>query len=166
MRNMSVSRLNSDESSYVGRQCPPMNPADEREAIQQKKRKQLIERMEGTSHNEAENTAEPVDTPTQPIYIQHLDEFNDVVERYPTVLVDFYAEWCGPCKQLDPIVRELASELSIMVAKVDIDAHQPLAQQHNVRGADARVVRGGKPVEHLVRMQSKATLRTLCEQYT
>ena len=66
-----------------------------------------------------------------------------------------------------PIVRELASELPFTVAKVDIDDHQALAQQHNVRSAPTLVLYvEGEPVEHLVGMQSKATLSALCERYT
>ena len=69
-----------DESYCVGGQRQSTNPTDEREAIRQEKREQLIERVEGTSHDEGESSVEPIDTPTDPVHIQRLDEFNDVVE--------------------------------------------------------------------------------------
>ncbi|HJZ06175.1 thioredoxin [Candidatus Amesbacteria bacterium RIFCSPHIGHO2_01_FULL_48_32] len=60
------------------------------------------------------------------------DDFDDKVKT-GWVLVDFWAEWCGPCKMAAPIIEELATQYQgrVLVAKVDVDAHPDLASRFN-----------------------------------
>jgi thioredoxin 1 len=62
--------------------------------------------------------------------------FKDIVESQENVLVDFYAEWCGPCKTLAPILKQVKDDLGdqIRIVKVDVDKHQDLAAKMGVRG--------------------------------
>lgn len=67
----------------------------------------------------------------------HLDEkeFDRLImEEKQTVLVDFWAEWCGPCRMLAPFIEELAGEVpeGVLVAKVDVDREQNLAARYGV----------------------------------
>lgn len=77
---------------------------------------------------------------------------SEVVKSRGIVLVDFGAEWCHPCKQLDPIVQELADEwrASVKVGKVDIDANVSSAMKYGVMGVPTLILfKDGIPVERL-----------------
>ena len=69
--------------------------------------------------------------------------FNDLLkESEVPVLVDFYAEWCGPCKAMSPALSEFAKDASgkLKVIKVDVDKNQGAAQAYNVRGVPTLVL--------------------------
>lgn len=81
------------------------------------------------------------------------DQFEEeVLKSEKPVLVDFYADWCGPCKMLSPIVDEIANENSdIKVCRINIDANQDLAVQYNVMSIPTLVViKSGKEVNRAV----------------
>jgi thioredoxin 1 len=62
--------------------------------------------------------------------------FKELINEPDTpVLVDFYADWCGPCQTLSPIVKEVAADLKgkVKVIKIDVDKNQPLAQKFGIR---------------------------------
>lgn len=62
--------------------------------------------------------------------------FEKIINGEQPVLIDFHAEWCGPCKMLAPVIKEVAKETKgkIRIIKIDIDKNQHLAQRYNVRG--------------------------------
>jgi len=62
--------------------------------------------------------------------------FNDIICSERPVLVDFSAEWCGPCKMLAPILKQVKEELGdkIKIIKIDVDKNQLLATKYQVRG--------------------------------
>jgi len=70
----------------------------------------------------------------EPIYIDGRSHLEDVTTEYDVVLVDFYADWCGPCQMLNPVLEQLASTTEAVIAKVDVDEHQQLAGSFGVRG--------------------------------
>jgi Thioredoxin domain-containing protein len=89
------------------------------------------------------------------------------VTEHDVVLVDFYADWCGPCQMLEPTVKSLAAETDATVLKVDIDQHQSLAQRYQVRGVPTLLVfNNGETVEEIVGVRDESTLRSLIGQYT
>jgi len=62
--------------------------------------------------------------------------FHKLINGEKPVLIDFHATWCGPCKMLAPVIKEVAKEVSgkVRVIKIDIDKNQALAQRYQVRG--------------------------------
>jgi len=106
------------------------------------------------------------DRPTEPIHVDGQEELDVLVATHDVVLTDFYADWCGPCRMLEPIVRSLAAETDATVAKVDVDANQRLARAYGVRGVPTLVLfAGGEQVEELVGVQGEDQLRSLVERY-
>jgi thioredoxin 1 len=62
--------------------------------------------------------------------------FKDIIASETPVLVDFFADWCGPCKMLAPILSAVKKELgdAVKIVKIDVDKNQPIAAQYQVRG--------------------------------
>ena len=129
---------------------------DELEAIRARKRERLMDEEERDERV----------TAGSPVHVESPAHLDELVGNHDVVLVDFYADWCGPCKMLEPTIQTVASETEAVVAKVDIDRHQPLAQQNGVRGVPTlQLYADGEPVKRLVGMQDEATLTELIEQY-
>lgn len=64
-------------------------------------------------------------------HIKNKEEFNEVIKK-DKVLIDFYAEWCGPCKMLSPILEELEREGQVEVWKVNVDEQEDIAREYGV----------------------------------
>ncbi|MFA1611125.1 thioredoxin [Halobellus rubicundus] len=136
---------------------------DELDEIRRQKREELASQIEdGEEPSEPDSGA----APSEPIHINGSAELQETVSTYDVVLVDFYADWCGPCKMLEPTVESLAADTDAAVAKVDIDQNQPLAGQYQVRGVPTLLLfSDGEPVEQVVGVRDESTLRSLIEQY-
>lgn len=63
-------------------------------------------------------------------------KFNEIINTNSLVLVDFYADWCGPCKMMSPILQEVKSKVqeAVKIIKINVDQHQELASHFMVRG--------------------------------
>ena len=86
----------------------------------------------------------------------------DVLQATGPVLVDFWAEWCGPCKAIGPALEEIAGEYAgkFTVAKVNIDENPQTPTNYNVRGIPTLVLfKDGKPVATKVGAAPKSVLR-------
>lgn len=68
--------------------------------------------------------------------------FNTIIDSDMPVLVDFFADWCGPCKMLAPILNDVKEELKdgVKIVKIDVDKNQPLAAQYQVRGVPTMIL--------------------------
>jgi len=94
--------------------------------------------------------------------------FNKLINGDKPVLIDFHAEWCGPCKAQAPIIKQVAQEVGdkVRIIKIDVDKNQAIAQRYQVRGVPTLALfKNGQVVWKQSGMQSKQQLLNLVNQH-
>ncbi|HEY6951339.1 MAG TPA: thioredoxin [Bacteroidota bacterium] len=89
----------------------------------------------------------------KPVELTDANFQNEVLKSDTPVLIDFWAEWCGPCKMIAPVVEELAKEYDgkLKVGKVDVDSNQQTSMQYGVRSIPTLLIfKGGRVVDQIV----------------
>lgn len=85
------------------------------------------------------------------IEIHSKSQFNDLLKGDKKLIVDFYADWCGPCKMLAPLLSELEEEQDFELVKINVDNNQDLALEYNVSGIPYVLnMQNGKKVDEMV----------------
>ena len=92
--------------------------------------------------------------------------FNDIISKNKTVLVDFWAEWCGPCRIIGPVIEELANEYEgkAIIGKLDVDSNQESSVKYEVRSIPTIITfKDGKIVDRQVGAVPKETLKNIVD---
>ena len=101
-----------------------------------------------------------------PVVVSDATFEEEVVNSEVPVLVDFWADWCAPCKMIAPIVEELAGEFDgkVKVAKLDVDSNPKVATTYGIRGIPTLLIfSGGSPVDQVVGAVPKTVLKKRLE---
>jgi len=140
-----------------------MSESDDIDAIREQKREELKAQLTGEADT---SSTEATARPEAPVHVEGSEHLERVTAEHDVVLVDFYADWCGPCKMVEPVVEALHDDGTAVVAKVDIDQHQALAQAENVRGVPTMVLYvDGEPAERVVGAKDKNALESLIAKH-
>jgi len=134
-----------------------MSSDDELEAIKHKKLAEL--------QKEAATKA-MMSSITEPIVLTD-SNFASEVTKYPIMLVDFWAPWCGPCRMVSPIVEQLSREYSGRVAfgKVNVDENQRIAASFGIQSIPTLMIfKGGKAVDVIIGAMPKAQIEMKLKQ--
>ncbi len=100
------------------------------------------------------------------IIVINNENFNEIVNGEKPVLVDFYADWCGPCQMMAPIVHEIAEERSdIVVGKIDVDASPELAMKFGVQSIPTLVLmKDGKVADSFTGLRPREAIIKLVDK--
>ena len=95
--------------------------------------------------------------------------FSEIINSNTPVLVDFFADWCGPCKMLAPILKQVKDEMgeTVKIVKIDVDKNQPLAAQFHVRGVPTMILfKNGKQLWRQSGVLQKNDLVSIIKQHS
>lgn len=107
------------------------------------------------------------DWPSEPVEVTD-DSFEEFVEKYDVALIDFWAEWCGPCKRVEPIIEELAEEMQGEVAfgKVNVDENNNVPSKFGISSIPTMAVfNDGDAVDKMIGALPKDEIKSKLEQH-
>ena len=92
--------------------------------------------------------------------------FDTTINAGKPVLVDFWAEWCGPCRRLAPTVEELAGDYDVVVGKLNVDENPNTAAKFSIRGIPTLLLfKGGQVVDQVVGLADKDSLKKVIDKH-
>lgn len=134
-----------------------MSDIDELERLKQKKLREMVDRVKG----------EKQDLPSEPIELND-ENFKEAIRKYPLLVVDFWAEWCGPCHMIAPIIEELAREYKgkIVFGKLNVDLNNATAMEYGIMSIPTLLIfKNGKLVDQIIGAMPKKILESTITQY-
>jgi len=134
---------------------------DELEEIKKRKLEQLKKRYMNGGNKMSE------DMPNTPLHITDAD-IETTVKKYPTIVVDCWAPWCGPCRMVGPIIEELAKELQgkIVFGKLNVDENPQTSTKHQIMSIPTMLVfKNGELVDRIIGVMPKEILKSKLEEY-
>ncbi|AAB89961.1 thioredoxin [Archaeoglobus fulgidus] len=126
---------------------------DELELIRQKKLKEMMQKMSGE-----EKARKVLDSPVK----LNSSNFDETLKNNENVVVDFWAEWCMPCKMIAPVIEELAKEYAgkVVFGKLNTDENPTIAARYGISAIPTLIFfKKGKPVDQLVGAMPKSELK-------
>lgn len=127
------------------------------EKIREKKMKKMLD-------NKKESTT---DWPNAPVKVSDMD-FSQIIKKYPLIVIDCWAEWCGPCRMIGPIVDALAKDYTgkIVFGKLNVDENQKTAMEYNIMSIPTLLVfKDGKLIDQIVGAMPKDRLEPLIKKH-
>lgn len=97
-----------------------------------------------------------------------MSKFSEIINKEEPVLVDFFAEWCGPCKMMAPILKEVKDSLgsAVSILKIDVDKNQALAAKYAVKGVPTLLLfKNGQQVWRQSGVVQKSELISIINKY-
>lgn len=92
--------------------------------------------------------------------------FDEYIKNNNKILVDFWAEWCGPCKRVSPILDEISNETGLLIGKLNIDENPEKTQEYSVHSIPTMVLfKSGQPVKTIVGAKPKHLLLKELEEW-
>lgn len=97
--------------------------------------------------------------------IKNATEYDAILKDNEKVFVDFYADWCGPCKMVGPVVEQLSNEISdVAFVKVNVDEHPQIAQRYGVMSIPTMIAfKNGQAVKTMVGFKPKEALEEMIQ---
>lgn len=117
-------------------------------------------------NEENSTTSEEVSGPSRVIEVTSSNFNEEVINSSVPVLIDFYADWCGPCKMLSPIVEEVSSKYEdVKFVKINIDSNQDIANDYMITSIPTLVyIKNGEEQNRVLGAVDKDTVETLIEK--
>uniref|UniRef100_A0A7C3MB44 Thioredoxin n=1 Tax=Archaeoglobus fulgidus TaxID=2234 RepID=A0A7C3MB44_ARCFL len=131
---------------------------DELELIRQKKIREMMQKMSG--EEKAKNVL------NSPVKLTS-SNFNEIIKNNENVVVDFWAEWCMPCRMIAPVVEELAKEYAgkVVFGKLNTDENPAIASRYGISAIPTLIFfKKGKPVDQIVGAMPKSELKRWVER--
>ncbi len=141
-----------------------MDSDKELEEIRQKKMQEMMKNMENTNGNKGNGSEAAI---SEPIELTD-SNFRNEVGKNRAILVDFWAEWCGPCRMVSPIIDELAKDYAgkFTFGRLNVDENPSIAQLFQIRSIPTLLVfKEGKVVDGILGAAPKAQIESKIQPY-